>query len=202
MLETKGSPSVRDRELLVKTSNILHISLQTNVWISQNSDQDRQLFQLSPEHCSCCYFRWCKKWVTAEPVLCMKPIFQITSADHRQIRILSEWKQFINCMSLWWIENISWSSVWDSTHVCVVTVLKIRTICHAWDLWKLDRLHSLRLPDLWNLTRTALFSVLVTKRPESFEMHWIKQYLVNVVLFGIKDVWTSIKLKSIYKAQK
>ena len=31
MLETKVSPSVRDRQLLVRTSNFLHISLQINV---------------------------------------------------------------------------------------------------------------------------------------------------------------------------
>ena len=52
VLETKAGPSVQDRQLLVKTSNFLHISLQINVWISQNSDQDPQLFQLSPEHCN------------------------------------------------------------------------------------------------------------------------------------------------------
>ena len=51
VLETKAGPSVQDRQLLVKTSNFLHISLQINVWISQNSDQDPQLFQLSPEDC-------------------------------------------------------------------------------------------------------------------------------------------------------
>ena len=50
VLETKAIPSVRDQQLLVKTRNFLHISLQINVWISQNSYQDRQLFQLSPEH--------------------------------------------------------------------------------------------------------------------------------------------------------
>ena len=50
VLETKAGPSVRDWQLLVRTRNFLHISLQINVWISQNPDQDRQLFQLSPEH--------------------------------------------------------------------------------------------------------------------------------------------------------
>ena len=50
VLETRAGPSVRDRQLLVRTRNFLHISLQINVWISQNPDQDRQLFQLSPEH--------------------------------------------------------------------------------------------------------------------------------------------------------
>ena len=52
MLETKAGQSVRDRQLLVRTSNFLTIYLQIDVWISQNSDQDRQLFQLSPEHCT------------------------------------------------------------------------------------------------------------------------------------------------------
>ena len=55
VLETKAGPSVRDRQLLVRTRNFLHISLQINVWISQNSDQDRQLFQLSREH-------WIRIW--------------------------------------------------------------------------------------------------------------------------------------------
>ena len=50
VLETKAGPSVRDRQLLVRTSNFLHISLQIDVWISQNFAQDRQLFQLSLEH--------------------------------------------------------------------------------------------------------------------------------------------------------
>ena len=52
VLETKAGLSVRDRQLLVRTRNFLHISLQIDVGISQNSDQDRQLFQLSPEHWS------------------------------------------------------------------------------------------------------------------------------------------------------
>ena len=52
VLETKASLSVWDRQLLVRTSNFLHISLQIDVWISQNFAQDRQLFQLSLEHCS------------------------------------------------------------------------------------------------------------------------------------------------------
>ena len=40
VLETKAGLSVRDRQLWVRTSNFLHISLQIDVWISQNSDQD------------------------------------------------------------------------------------------------------------------------------------------------------------------
>ena len=51
VLETKVGPSVRDQQFLVRTSNFLHISLQINVWISQDPDQDRQLFQLSHEPC-------------------------------------------------------------------------------------------------------------------------------------------------------
>ena len=54
MLDTKAGLSVRDQQLLVSTRNFLHISLQIHVWISQNSDQDRQLFQLSPEHWPTC----------------------------------------------------------------------------------------------------------------------------------------------------
>ena len=54
-LRTKASPSVWDWQFWVRTSNFLHISSQINVWISQNSEQDRQLFQLSPEHWWCIY---------------------------------------------------------------------------------------------------------------------------------------------------
>ena len=50
VLETKAGQLVRDQELLVRTRNFLYISLQINVWISQNSDQDRQLFEPSFEH--------------------------------------------------------------------------------------------------------------------------------------------------------
>ena len=45
----------------------------------------------------------------------------------------------------------------------------------------------------------ALYYVVNLKAPVSFEIHWVKQYLVNVVLFGIKDLQTSkltVKLKS------
>ena len=44
------------------------------------------------------------------------------------------------------------------------SVLKIRTICHAWDLWNLawscKQLHLLCPPDTWNLPGTALLSGL------------------------------------------
>ena len=36
--------------------------------------------------------------------------------------------------------------------------------------------------------------------PGSFEIHWLRQYLVIVIMFKIKDPWTSeitVKLKSI-----
>ena len=43
-----------------------------------------------------------------------------------------------------------------------ISVLKIRTNCHAWDLWKLawscKELHLLGLPDTWNFSGTALLS--------------------------------------------
>ena len=35
--------------------------------------------------------------------------------------------------------------------------------------------------------------------PGSFEIHWVRQYLTNVVLFGIKDLYTpevTVKPKS------
>ena len=47
VLETNAGPSVWDQQLLVRTSKFLHISLQINVWISQNSAQDWQLFSLA-----------------------------------------------------------------------------------------------------------------------------------------------------------
>ena len=56
VLDIKAGPSVWHWQLLVRTFNFLHISLQINVWISQNSDQDQQLFQLSPEHCTRTYW--------------------------------------------------------------------------------------------------------------------------------------------------
>ena len=31
----------------------------------------------------------------------------------------------------------------------------------------------------------------IPKLPRSFEIHWVRQYLVNVVIFGIKDLKTS-----------
>ena len=39
----------------------------------------------------------------------------------------------------------------------------------------------------------------ISKLPRSFEIHWVRQNLVNEVLYGIKGLWASkmgIKLKS------
>ena len=70
------------------------------------------------------------------------------------------------------------------------TVLKIRTICHTQHLWKLAQTYKqlcLLCPsDPWNLPDTAL----LRRFPGSFEIHWVRQYLVNVVLFFIKDLQT------------
>ena len=35
------------------------------------------------------------------------------------------------------------------------------------------------------------------KTPDGFVIHWVIQFLVNVVLFGIKDLWTSDKAKKL-----
>ena len=40
---------------------------------------------------------------------------------------------------------------------------------------------------------------VVFKAPRSFEIHWVRQYLVNAVLFGIQDLQTykmTVNLKS------
>ena len=55
----------------------------------------------------------------------------------------------------------------------------IRTICHAWDLWKLaqscKQLCLLCLPDPWNLPDTALLSGF--RSSQWFEIYWVRQYL-------------------------
>ena len=72
------------------------------------------------------------------------------------------------------------------TSMCNVrSVSDIRTICLSWDVWKLG----------WSW-KTVLLTMRV--RPMkctrycltrwSFEIHWVSQYLVNVALFGIKDL--------------
>ena len=71
------------------------------------------------------------------------------------------------------------------------SVLKIRSISHAQDLSKLARsrkqLYLLCPPHRWALLGTALLSELA-KVLGAFEKHWIRQYLVKVVLFGMKDL--------------
>ena len=69
-----------------------------------------------------------------------------------------------------------------------ITGLNLRTNCHAQDLWKFyqscKQMHLLCPPDPWNLLPySADF-----KFPGSFEIHWVRQYAVNVVLFGNKDL--------------
>ena len=72
-----------------------------------------------------------------------------------------------------------------------VAVLKIKTICHARDLWKLAQSwKQLRLPcppDPYNLSGTALLGGFQSSRG---------QYLVNVVLFWNKrpvNIWNNRK---------
>ena len=67
--------------------------------------------------------------------------------------------------------NKSWLSL---------SLLKIRTICHARDLWNSARsckqLRFLCPPEPLNFSGTALLGGF-----QSFEIHWVRQYLVNVV---------------------
>ena len=55
-----------------------------------------------------------------------------------------------------------WFSEGYGVYTCVDTVLKIRTVCHARDLWKLAQSYKetylLCLPDSWNLPRIVLLS--------------------------------------------
>ena len=57
--------------------------------------------------------------------------------------------------------------------------------CHNW----LDLVNSYVYYDCKtceNLPGTALLSEF--QSCQGFEIHWVRQYLVNVVLFGIKDL--------------
>ena len=77
-------------------------------------------------------------------------------------------------------------------------MLKIRTICHAWDLWKLipsgKQFCLLCPPGPWNLPGYSVdfkassrdFSSYTSLLPESFQIRWVRQYLINVILYGIK----------------
>ena len=60
-------------------------------------------------------------------------------------------------------------------------LLKIKTICHAWDLRKLARsckqLYLLCLPHPWNLPCIVLLSGFQSSHG-SFEIHWVRQYLL------------------------
>ena len=71
-----------------------------------------------------------------------------------------------------------------------IPVFKIRTIGYARDLWKLARsckqLHLLCPSDPWNLPGTALLGRL------GFEIHRVRQDLVYVVSFGVKDLRVNI----------
>ena len=64
---------------------------------------------------------------------------------------------------------------------------KIKTICHAQDLWKLTRLVNNCIYYACSFTRYC-FPQWILKLPGSFEIHWLRQYLINLDLFGIKDL--------------
>ena len=95
----------------------------------------------------------------------------------------------------------------ETLRYLITSVLKSRTICRAWDLWKLAWSWSwslLCLPDPWNLSGTASLSGFQSSQ-RSFEIHWVRQYLVNVVSFRIKDLQTyemTLMLKSNLYTQK
>ena len=84
-----------------------------------------------------------------------------------------------------WMDFTRYKYIWNKT------VLKIRTICHAKDLqklaltWKQMYLPCLLKP--MKFTRYCL-TQWISKLPGSFDIHWVKQYLINVVSFGIKDL--------------
>ena len=83
---------------------------------------------------------------------------------------------------------------------------KIRTICHARDLWTSARyckqLRLLCAPDPWHLWGTALLGGFQSFRRalKPTEYDRVGQYFVSVDLFGIKDMYRSqmtVNLKSI-----
>ena len=69
-----------------------------------------------------------------------------------------------------------------SDNLNTVSELKIRTIFHAQDLWKLARsckqLRMLCPPNPWHLLGIYCITQWISKLPESFEIHMVRQYSV------------------------
>ena len=66
------------------------------------------------------------------------------------------------------------------------SVLKITTFCHGRDL--LGHVNIACIDHARLTHETYLLTKWISKLPGSFEIHWVRQYLVNVVLFGTKDM--------------
>ena len=80
-----------------------------------------------------------------------------------------------------WIYLIYFPIIFRVACLALRLVLKIRSIRHARDLWKLvqccEQFHLLSLSDPWNLPGYCL-TQWISKLPGSFEIHWVRQYLV------------------------
>ena len=103
--------------------------------------------------------------------------------------------------SNWWISSIVGDCYNNTVQYNTISVLKIRSTCHSRDLWKLARSCKqlcLLCPPHVIFIRPCL-TLWISKHPGSYEIHWVRQYLINVFLFQIEDLLTSemtVKLES------
>ena len=103
---------------------------------------------------------WCNR-APSHYLLWCRSGFHIKSLGHSEL-MHSEGIQGIQ--NMWYdMGDIKWNATHDYT-----VVLKMRTMCHAWDLWKLARSHKqlclLCRPDPRNLSGTALL--------RGFQLSW------------------------------
>ena len=67
-------------------------------------------------------------------------------------------------------------------------VLKIKTVRYTWGLWKFAQsCKQLRWQCPPDPLRFTCLTLSISKLPWSFEIHWLKQYLVNIILLLMKD---------------
>ena len=84
-----------------------------------------------------------------------------------------------------------WRHVKPILRCCLFTVLKIRTIHHARDWWKLAWSVAFTMPVRPMKFASYCFTQWISKLLGSFEIHCVRQYLVNVVLIRTNDLQTS-----------
>ena len=101
-------------------------------------------------------------------------------------------------LCIFWEEHGLLYRVFTEKKACdVITVLKLRTICHAWCLWKLAVLQTVIFIMTAKLVKFTRFCLIrwISKPQESFEIHCVRLLGKgsSILNEGPVNLWNDIK---------